>query len=444
MQYLEILNHITYEKVNGNLEKKFNGKVRIDSRKIMPGDIFLAIKGDKVDGHDFIEETLRKGASCIISEREIDIPGDKVFIQVRDTKDTLLELASMYRKHFIQKPLIAITGSVGKTTTKEIISSLLEKKYKVLKTMENQNNHIGVPLTLLELDDSYDICVLELGMNHSGEIRLLSSICLPSDAVITNIGTSHIGNLGSKKNIFGAKMEIIEGMKNGGLFLNGDDEYLKSIENKSLFLVKCGLNKKNDIRATDIISTEKKLFFQLYYKENYYSINFFVPNESLIINILLAIAVAIKYQISIPDIIESLENYHSLESRNQIIRLKDDIILIDDSYNASLESLTSGLEMTKKFCQKKIIILGDILELGDFGVIIHKKISKLLKDNDKVILIGNLVKNIVAKNCVYCQNVEDAIKYIETLDLKENLIYVKGSHKIGLKKLVEDIKEKYQ
>lgn len=444
MQYLEILNYITYKKINGDLERKFNGKIRIDSRKIMPGDIFLAIKGEAVDGHNYIEETLRKGASCIISEKEIDIGEDKVFIQVTDTKETLLELAAMYRKLYINKPLIAITGSVGKTTTKELISSLLEKKYRVLKTIQNQNNHIGVPLTLLELNDSYDICVLELGMNHSGEIKLLSSICLPSDAVITNIGTSHIGNLGSKKNIFEAKMEIIEGMKNGSLFVNGDDQYLKKITNSSLFLIKCGLNKKNNIRATDIISTEKRLFFKLCYKENYYSINFSNPNDSLVINILLAIAVAIKYQIPIPSIIECLENYHCLESRNQIIELTNNIILVDDSYNASLESLTSGLEMIRKFKQKKIIVLGDILELGDFGVNIHKKISNLLKENDKVILVGELVKNIVVKNCIYCQNVEDAIKYIETLDLKENLIYVKGSHKIGLKKLADDIKQRYQ
>lgn len=444
MSYIDIINYITYEELKGDIEKQFNGKIRIDSRKVSFGDIFVALKGKKVDGHDFIGNAINSGATCVIVENDIELDDDDIIIiQVPDTKRCLLELALLIRKRYINIPLIAVTGSVGKTTTKELIYSFLSNKYKVLKSEGNKNNEIGLPLTLFELNETYDMVIVELGMNHFGEIDVLSRTCLPSDAVITNIGTSHIGNLGSKKNIFLSKLEILNGMNNGTLFINGDDKFLKKIKKENIFLVKCGLKKNNDIRAINIISTDKNIYFKIKKFDNCYNVLFPIPNESLIYNILLASAVASKYGILFEQIIESLENFNSLNSRNQIIQLKNNTILIDDCYNSSLESLKSGLKMIDKFERKKIIIIGDILELGIFTDKIHKQITPLLKKYDKIILVGNHVNNIIGNNSIHCKVVDDAIKYLETFDLSNHLIYIKGSHDINMYKIVDSLKQKF-
>lgn len=443
MSYVDIIKGITYEQIKGNIEQEFTGKIRIDSRIVRSGDIFVAIKGENVDGHDFIDQAIKSGVSCIIIEKDIEVNNDIIIVKVIDTKKCLLELANVIRKKYINIPLIAVTGSVGKTTTKELIYSFLSTKYKVLKNEGNKNNALGLPLTLFELDDTYDMVVLELGMNHLGEIDILSRTCLPSDGVITNIGTSHIGNLGSKKNIFLAKLEILNGLNNGTLFINGDDKYLKKIKKENFFLVKCGLKRSNDIRAIDIICTDKNLYFKIKKLDNYYNALFPIPNISLVSNILLACAVALKYGVPITKITESLENYRSLDCRNQIIQLNNNITLIDDSYNASLESLKSGLMMIDNFDKKKIIVLGDILELGDFSNNIHKQITPLLKKYEKAILVGEHVKNIIGNNCIHCALVDDAIKYLETIDLTNYLIYIKGSHNINLNKLSNELKQKF-
>ncbi len=442
MSYLEIVKGISYLVIKGNIEQDFLGKIRIDSRIIKPGDIFVALTGTKVDGHDFISSAITLGAKCIITERDIDVPDEIIVIKVSSTRKCLLELAAVIRTHYINIPLIAVTGSVGKTTTKELIYYLLSNKYHVLKSKGNYNNLIGVPLTLFELDDTYDICVLELGMNHLGEIKMLSNICLPTDAVITIIGTSHIGLLGSKKNIFKAKMEITEGLGNGTLVVNGDDSYLNKVKSNIFRVVKCGINSNNDIRVFDILSTENKLYFKIKVLDNYYKVVFPIPNEELVEDILLAVFIALKYNVPIKLILLTLEDYTGLDNRNQIIKLNNNITLIDDSYNSSFESLKAGLKMLEKFNKDKIIIIGDILELGDYSVQIHKNIKKLLNNYHKVILVGTYVKNIHGQNYVYCDNAEDVIKYLETLDLSNKLIYIKASHSIGLSKVSEEIKKR--
>lgn len=443
MKYLDIVKSLSYLVIKGNIEQDFNGKIRIDSRLVKPGDIFVAIVGNKVDGHDYINSAINNGAKGIITEKDITVPDDIVVIKVPSTRDSLLSLAAFIRKFYNNIPLIAVTGSVGKTTTKELIYYLLSNKYKVLRSKGNHNNYIGVPLTLFELDNTYDICVLELGMNHLKEIEKLSNICLPTDAVITLIGTSHIGLLGSKDNIFKAKMEITSGLGSGTLFVNGDDSYLKKIKSNIYRIIKCGLTKSNDIRALSILSTDNNLYFKVNILDKYYKVVFPIPNESLVNDILLAICVALKYNVKIDDILNTLENYPGIENRNQITKLSNNITLIDDSYNSSFESLKAGLKMLESFSKDKLVIIGDILELGDHSVKIHKDIKKLLNKKDKVILVGVYTKNIVGKDYVHCDNYEDVIRYIETLNLKNTVIYIKGSHLIGLDKVATYIKEHF-
>lgn len=442
MTYLDIVKNIPYLVIKGNIEQDFTGKVKLDSRLVNKGDIFVAIKGNRVDGNDFVESAITRGAKGIITENDITVSDDIVVIKVKSTKEILLPLASVIRKNYSKIPLIAVTGSVGKTTTKELIYHLLSNKYKVLKSNGNYNNFLGVSLTLFDLDDTYDICVLELGMNHLKEIEQLSNVCMPTDAVITLIGTSHIGYLGSKDNIFKAKMEITSGLGNGTLFVNGDDPYLKKIKSDTYRIIKCGLTKNNDIRSLSILCTEHKLYFKVNILDKYYKVSFPIPNEALISNVLLAIAVARKYNVSMEEIIVKLENYIGIDNRGKVIRLNNNIILIDDSYNSSFESLSAGLKMLKNFNEEKILIIGDICELGEHSVSIHKKITPLLKGYYKVILVGTNVRNIIGNNFIYCDNASDAIKYLETLNLDHKLIYIKGSHKIGLNQVAEDIKKR--
>ena len=443
MTYSDIIKNISYLVIKGNIEQTFTGKIRIDSRIIKPGDIFVALKGTKVDGNDFIDSAISLGAKCIITENDIMVADDIIVIKVTNTRMCLLELALIIRKRYLHIPLIAVTGSVGKTTTKELIYYLLSNKYRVLKSQGNFNNDIGVPLTLFVLDDSYDICVLELGMNHKGEISKLSKVCLPTDAIITVIGTSHIGLLGTKENIFEAKMEITEGLGTGTLVVNGDDPFLNKVKSDTFRLIKCGLKNKNDIKAVDILTTKNNLYFKLKYLDNYYNVIFPIPNDGLLIDILLSIYIALKYQVSIDDIIKTLESYAGIENRNQIIKLKNNITLIDDSYNASYESLKIGLQMLENFNTDKIVIIGDILELGSHSIKIHKNIKKLLKEYNKVILVGQHVKNIIGKNYVYCNCYNDVIKYLETIDLSNKTIYIKGSHAVGLFNVANSIKKNY-
>lgn len=446
MTYKEILECLNGNLICGDLNKNFNGKIKLDSRFITPEDIFIAIKGTKDDGHNYINKALNLGASCIIISKELDIKTSSIVIMVDDTRKCLLDLALLIRKKYINIPVIAITGSVGKTTTKEILYNMLSKKYKVLKNIDNQNNNIGVPLTLFNLDSSYDICVLELGMNHEKEIDILSRICLPNDAIITNIGTSHIGNLGSKENIYKAKLEIINGMEKGSLIINGDDEYLIKTKSDILQLVKCGLKGNNAITATDILITENNLYFNIKFLDQYYPVIFPVPNVSLISNILLATAAAMKYQVSFENITSSLKDYVPLNGRNKIIHLRNNILLIDDSYNSSYESLNSGLKMIEQFSNNKIIVLGDILELGEFTDKIHSSITKILSQYEEIILVGSGMKNVVlsSKKHMYCKNVDDAIKYLETLNIDGRLIYIKGSHAMNLEKLVNYLKINFE
>ena len=216
---LSQINKIINGKINNDIS--FN-KIKVNSKEIQPGDLFLAIN----KGHDYIDEAINNGAVAIISEKELDTPSIKV-----DNSVITLGKIAHYIRNLYNIPLIAITGSVGKTTTKELIYLVLSKKYKVLKSNKNQNNHIGLPLTLLNLNNTYDVIVTELGMNHFNEISYLSNICNPNYAVITNIGTAHIGNLGSKKNILKAKLEILDGMNEGYLIVNNDDKYLNKLKN---------------------------------------------------------------------------------------------------------------------------------------------------------------------------------------------------------------------
>ena len=397
--------------LNGKINKDITfNKIRTSSKEIEKGDLFLAIN----KGHDYIDEAIKNGAVAIISEKYLDIPSIKV-------DDSILALGQIahYIRSLYNIPLIAITGSVGKTTTKELIYLVLSKKYKVLKSNKNQNNHIGLPLTLLNLDETYDIVVTELGMNHFNEISYLSKICNPDYAIITNIGTAHIGNLGSKKNILKAKLEILDGMNEKKLIINNEDKYLKKIKNTI----------KVDTKSLNIKNI-KYGFIQEFDIENVHFV--FNSFKHLLDDVYIAIKVGLLFNIDLNLISEAISEYQTMDGRLNIINKEYKII--DDSYNSSYEALIGGLDILKNESNKKFIILGDMLELGKYSIKYHKKINKHLNKikNKEVLLIGNYTKLIKG---IHFDSIDEIIGYLKNNIKENNIIYIKGSRKFNLDKI---------
>ncbi len=405
------------EIVNGKLNKKKYGKriinyFRIDSRLTNKDDCFITIN----DGYKYVN----KNMGLIITNKDIklNIP----IIKVVDVIQAIKNIA-IYKRNSFKGTIIGITGSNGKTTTKELIYNVLSNKYKVLKNDKNNNNHIGLPLTLCNLKDE-ELIVIEMGMNHKGEIEYLSKICKPDIGIITNIGSSHIGNLGNKKNIYKAKMEILKGMNNNNLIVCGDNKYYK----KSNYF-KCGINKNNDLIAYDIKSDLERLEFKIKLDKEY-NIVFNNIGLQFVNDVLYSIKIGLLFNINIEDIIESISKYKNIEHRMEVIKFNN-FKLLDDSYNSSFESLKYNLELLEKY-SNKLLIIGSIKELGKYSRKIHKKIIKLLKkQNCEYILVGKEFK----KN--YYNNYEEVIKYLEEYDFKNKTILLKGSRLNYLEKIRE-------
>ena len=437
MTLKEILK-ITHGKIiSGENINKETGKICIDSRIIEKNDIFITLKGNKTDGFKYIDEVIDK-ASLIITDKRIKRKNKTPIIRVKNPLKALKQIGIYNRKKYIDKPLIAITGSVGKTTTKELISHIFKTKYNILKTYENYNNQIGVPLMLSRINENHDIIILELGMNHLKEIEKLSKMSKPQTSLITNIGTSHIGFLKTQENIFKAKLEIIKGMKKGNLIVNGKDFYLSKLKkNKDYSLIKTNENCVNDV------ITNNKLYFTVNIKNKDYNIEFNIPNKYLIENILLAIKVALLYQIPVNNIVNTINTFKAPNKRTNIINLNNNIDLIDDTYNASLESIKSSLSILDNSKKNKLAIIGDVLELGTHSEIIHKKIEEELKKikNLNVITIGKHTK--VINIGTHFNNNEEAITYLNKKDLKNTIILIKGSNAMNLGEIKESIINKY-
>ena len=418
--------------VNGISNIKKNQKIKsikTDTRKIEKGDIFIALKGKNYDGNDFLEEAIKKGAIACITEKEL--LNDK-YIKVNNSYESLYLIGQYIRKkHNI--PLIAITGSNGKTTTKDLIYHILSSKYNVLKSNESKNNLIGVSNTLFNLNNKHDIIVVELGSNHMGEISYLSKMCMPDISIITNIGSSHLGYFKNKKNIFKEKTSIRDGMKNNKLIVNGDDKYLKKLE-----AYKCGFNINNDLVAYNIY--EDKNYISFYIKlDKEEQIVFNNPGKHFIIDILLAIKVCLNYM-DIDDIIKRINNFKLTEKRMNIINI-DNNILINDCYNSSLESLKAGINYLKNIDKNKVLIIGDILELGKYSKKIHKKINKYINElsNYQVLTVGIYSKYIKGKHFLTSN---ELIEYLNNNKIEDSYIYIKGSRRMNLDKVVNFIVNK--
>lgn len=416
----EITNGKIYNNQNINIKN-----IKIDSNQITEGDLFIAIIGQSKDGHDYIESAIKNGASAVITSKEI--PNQIPYIKVADTTIALGQIASCI-KEVSHTKLIAITGSTGKTTTKELVYSLLKNKYSVLKTDKNQNNHIGVPLTLLKIKNE-DFCIVEMGMNHLGEISYLSKLAKPDLAVITNIGSSHIGNLGSKENILKAKLEIKDGLK-GDLIVSGDDSYLNKIS-----AIKVGFNDGNDFKAYNLETNLMRSSFWINYQNEEYQIKVNLPAH-LIDDVLISIYIALKNEINIQDIITTLENFQNIGMRLTVKKINTNTI-ISDCYNSSFESLTGDLTMLIPNKQKKLLILGDIAEAGKFSKTIHENLKPFIEklQNYELILIGPEMMNLQINKAKHFKNYKEALIYLKNKEIKNTLILIKGSRIMKLENI---------
>ena len=355
-----------------------------DTRIIKKDDCYIGIRGENFDGNMFWEKALENGASTVIVQN-VEIEAEKLkkwsnknIIKVENTLEALYKIAR-YKRNLYDIPVIAITGSVGKTSTKDIVANVVSKKYKTLKTEGNNNNNIGLPFTILKMKDE-EAAVLEMGMNHFGEISLLASIANPNICIITNIGTSHIGNLGSRENILKAKLEILEGSKKRAVIINNDNDLLHKWyeENKNNFEIHTyGIENDSEFMAKEIELQENSSHFLVDNTDGKFAIKVPVGGNHFVYNALCAVAVGKLLGIENAKIQKGIAGLELTKKRMEIRKLENGAILINDSYNASFESMKSSIEYLGHYTGKrKIAALGDMFELGEFSEELHKKVGR--------------------------------------------------------------------
>ena len=376
-----------------------------DTRILQNGDVYVGIKGENFDGNTLYKQAIENGAKvCILQGIEVDeeyIKDKEVsIILVDDTIKAIGKIANfkrnLYGKDF---PVIAVTGSVGKTSTKDIIASVVSEKYKVLKTEGNMNNHIGLPFTILKLKDE-EALVVEMGMNHFGEIDYLTNIAEPNIAVITNIGTSHIGNLGSRENILKAKLEILNSKNIKNVVINNDNDLLHKWyeENKNKYEIHTyGIENESNSKAKDIYLMEQSSKFTAITENEKYEITVPVGGEHFVYNALCALTVGRILELSKKEIENGIKKFELTKKRMEISKIKDNVTIINDSYNASFDSMKAALKYLKDIeGERKIAVLGDMLELGSYAEDLHRKVGEEFNKNniDVLVTVGELSKNI--------------------------------------------------
>lgn len=374
-------------KIDANINK-----LSTDTRKIEKGNVFLALKGANFNGNEYVEKAFMQGAEvCIIDEVLFDTEKfkDKVIIKVEDTKKALLNIAHGYRNKLGIK-VVGITGSTGKTSTKDLTTAFLSGKYKVFKTKGNFNNEIGMPLMILELDSSYDIAVLEMGMSDFNEIHNLVDCARPDVALMTNIGISHIEILKTRDNILKAKMEITDFFtKDNVLIVNAEDDKLQNLESNEYEIVKTGYNSEDECFATDIEANLENTSFTLNYKGTKTRISLDMVGKHNVLNALLGIEAGFKLGLTIEEMIKGLNTLEATSMRLEFIDGKT-VNIINDCYNASPDSMKSGLEVLKMKEGRKVAILGTMLQLGAEAKKAHKEVGAYAKDiADLLIVTGD-------------------------------------------------------
>lgn len=449
----DVLQIANGELIQGNTNETLT-EISIDTRTIHEGQTFVAIG----TGNQYIEQAINSGAKICIVETQIATELVKKYnnitiVKVENSIIALQKLAK-YKREMYNIPVVAITGSVGKTSTKDIIANVVNQKYKVLKTEGNFNNHIGLPLTILKLKD-HTALVVEMGMNHFGEIETLTKIAQPTIAVITNIGTSHIGILGSRENILKAKLEIVKGLKeNGILIINNDNDLLQKWykENNLKNTLTYGIENDSNYQAYNQIIQENNSEFKIKLKNKEYLVKVPISGTHFIYNSLAAISVGMALNIEPEEIINGIKTFELSKKRMELVKI-DDITVINDAYNASYESMKYAIEYLKNIeGNRKIAVLGDMLELGDFAKELHEKVGEEVAKNniDILVTVGENAKNIATKaielnmqkNNIYQFNTNaEAIKCLKTILKPLDALLLKASNGMKFIQILEELKK---
>lgn len=444
--------------------------VVIDSRLVKEDYLFIASKGERVDGHNFIEAAVRQGAMAVVCEKapiDISIP----YILVNDSLQALKEIAEWYRMQ-LDIPVIGITGSVGKTSTKEFVSSVLSQKYRVHKTEGNYNNEIGLPLTILKIREDHEIAVLEMGISDFGEMHRLSKIAKPDYCLITNIGQCHLENLGSRQGVLKAKSEIFDYMNENGLaILNGDDDMLSTVhEVKGKSPLRYGFNSELDVWADNVKSFGLNgSTCDIHIKDEVFHVNVPMPGRHMVLNTLAAAAVGSLLGVSIEDIVRGIEQIRPVSGRTNIIK-HNNITIIDDCYNANPVSMKAAIDLLSMANTRKVAILGDMGELGSDEIKLHKEIGNyaVSKNIDIIICAGTLsyhmynaakeglIKHFgrhesesnadendqlieLSERLFYFDTRDDLIRYLYNIIKENDTVLIKASHFMGFDEVVKEM-----
>ena len=430
--------------------------ISLDSRNLKKNALFIAIKGERYNGHKFLEEALKKGAKGAVinskfkatkSLRAIAKQSHKILIQVTDTRKALGDIAQGYREKF-KIPLIAITGSDGKTTTKELAVSILSSRFHLVKNSGNFNNEIGLPLTLFKLTKRTNLAIVELGMNRRGEIKRLSEIAEPTIGVITNIGESHQGFFKNRYGIAQSKAELLTSLGKSTVILNKDSDYFSFLKRRAKGrVITFGIKKKSDFQAKDIVLSSSGIEFRIG------NLRIKVPLLGYfnVYNVLVAVALAKEFKIPPQEIKKKLQNFRPLLHHFQLIGSKK-FRIIDDTYNSNPFAFRKAIEQLKMMKTKgrKVVIAGEMKELGKFSEEAHYLIGEFIASSgiDFLVTVGKLAKEIGKgalqngfrkENFLHCQSNEEVVKS-KRVFLEDDLILVKGSRAAHLEEVVKEMK----
>ena len=422
--------------------------VEKDSRLIEEGFLYIPFAGARVDGHDFIPQVFEKGALCTLSEKDLPAMGNP-YIKVKSTAQALKDIAEFYREQLDCK-IIGVTGSVGKTSTKEMIASVLEERYQVLKTEGNYNNEIGMPLTILKIRENHDIAVIEMGISDFGEMHRLAKVSKPDVCVITNIGTCHLENLGDRDGVFKAKTEMFDFAKEHCfVVLNGDDDKLMHIkEVKGSVPVFFGIETEQEVciekyQTLGVKGTEATIR----YFDKTFDTLIPIPGYHMLYNAMAATCIGVHFHMTFEEIDRGIRKLKALGGRNHIFEAHGKTI-IDDCYNANPMSMKASLEVLSQAEGRKVAILGDMFELGEKEISPHKEVGETAAGFciDLIICIGQLAKNIYegavtkGNQVLYFETKESFFEKMDILLKKGDTVLVKASNGMKFQEIVEKLK----
>ncbi|OCN02980.1 UDP-N-acetylmuramoyl-tripeptide--D-alanyl-D-alanine ligase [Clostridium sp. W14A] len=422
--------------------------VSTDSREVAPGALFVPICGERVDAHEFIPSVLEAGAAAVLTQEHQSAGGPGAWIAVGDTKDALQRIAAEYRKRF-SLPVVGVTGSVGKTSTKEMVALALSAGLNVMKTRGNNNSQVGVPLTVFRLSEEYGAAVVEMGMSEFGEMSRITEIAAPDYAVMTNIGVSHIEHLGSRRNILAEKLHITDRFHPGSvLFLNGDDEMLRGLAGTLPFkTVLFGTGEDCDFRAEGIEAAGESTRFQ-YMAPNGEAGEVSLPmiGTHHVLNALAGLAVADQLGVPLADAAAALSNYRAPAMRQQL-RRANGITILDDSYNSSPDSSKSSLGVLKSLKSgKRVAVLADMLELGSYSAEAHRNVGEFAANSgvDVLITVGERAALMTEgaravrsdMDCRVCGDNRQACEALKTLLRPGDSVLIKGSRSMHTEEIV--------